>query len=49
MVFTVYHSTKYSKKQLIKKQNLGQKICNKVFKLLGQLLYSNLRINMVKS
>ena len=34
-VFTVCHSTKYCKKLMHKKQNLGQKVWNKEFKILG--------------
>ena len=38
-VYTVCHSSKYSKKQLYKKQNLNQKVWNKVLEILGHLLY----------
>ena len=38
-VYTVCHSTKYSKKQLYKKQKLFQKVWNKVFEILGHLPY----------
>ena len=34
-VYTVCHSTKYFKKQLHKKQDLGKKIWNKVLEILG--------------
>ena len=39
-VYTVCHSTKYFKNQLHKKANLDQKVCNKVFEILGHLLFS---------
>ena len=37
-VYTICHSTKYFKEQLRKKQNLGKKIQNQVFEILGHLL-----------
>ena len=36
-VCTVCQSTKYFKKQLHKKQKLGKKVWNEVFKILGHL------------
>ena len=38
-VYTICHSTMYFKKQLYIKHKLGQKVWNKVFEILGHLLY----------
>ena len=45
-VYIVCYSTKYFKKQLHKKQNLGQNRWNKVFEMLGHLPLHNSEVHI---